>query len=38
MWIAVLNNFSDVILGGIYTCVIFYAGSKYGRWRERRKR
>lgn len=36
MWIAVINNLPEMILGGAWTGLVFWTGSRFGRWRARR--
>jgi hypothetical protein len=36
MWIAVINNLPEMILGGAWTGLVFWTGVRFGRWRPRR--
>lgn len=38
MWIAVINNLPEMILGGAWTGLCLWAGSRVGRWHERRNK
>lgn len=33
MWAVFINNASEIVLGLVYTAVIFSAGTKFGKWR-----
>lgn len=33
MWIAVINNLPELILGACWTVVTFWLGTRFGRWR-----
>ena len=35
MWIAVINNLPEMILGACWTGVVFVAGRRFERWRAR---
>lgn len=37
MWIAIINNIPELILGGCWTVVTFLVGARFGAWRQRRK-
>lgn len=36
MWIAVMNNLPELILGITWTAVVFFGGMKFGAWKSRR--
>lgn len=36
MWIAVINNLPEMILGGAWTGLMLYAGYRVGKWRSNR--
>jgi hypothetical protein len=35
MWIAVINNLPEMILGGAWTGLMLYAGYRFGQWRKK---
>lgn len=37
MWIAVVNNLGEIVMGTAWTGLSVYAGVKVGMWRVRRK-
>lgn len=37
MWIAVINNLPEMILGSAWTGLCLYAGIRIGTWNSRRK-
>lgn len=37
VWIAVVNNLPELILGACWTGVTFHLGTRYGRWRPRQR-
>lgn len=37
MLIAIVNNLPELFLGACWTGVTFVLGSRFGRWRERRR-
>lgn len=37
MWIAVVNNLPEMILGAAWTGLCFYAGFRVGSWHQSRK-
>jgi len=36
MWLAVISNIPELILGGTWTAIVFLGGMRFGRWRFRR--
>lgn len=37
MWIAVLNNLTDFVLGTAWTGLVLWVGYRIGAWREKRR-